>query len=177
MVPEQWRIVYKIMAVSQLHPPSITTSSAQQLFNNMTLLEFTQSYTMPKELGAAPNKRKVVVITRPYCSPDPAELKYEQYCQQSLMKHKSFRQVTNLLAGHETYAQAYAEFLQTGDIPPSLEEDIFRLQQYQEQANADEVHVHLSHTCMYIYMFMSNLTCNVQSNLHCALFRNCLYSN
>ena len=161
MVPEQWRIVYKIMAVSQLHPPSITTSSAQQLFNNMTLLEFTQSYTMPKELGAAPNKRKVVVITRPYCSPDPAELKYEQYCQQSLMKHKSFRQVTNLLAGHETYAQAYAEFLQTGDIPPSLEEDIFRLQQYQEQANADEVHVHLSHTCMYIYMFMLNLTCNV----------------
>ena len=122
MVPEQWRIVYKIMAVSQLHPPSTTTSSAQQLFNNMTLLEFTQSYTMPKELGAASNKRnkKVVVITRPYCSPDPAEPKYEQYCQQSLMKHKSFRQVTDLLAGYETYAHAYAEFLQTGDIRPTL---------------------------------------------------------
>ena len=41
------------------------------------------------------------------------------------MKHKSFQQVTDLLAGHETYAQAYAEFLQTRDIPPSLEEDIF----------------------------------------------------
>ena len=93
------------------------------------------------------------------------------------MKHKSFRQVTDLLAGHETYAEAYAEFLQTGDILPSLEEDIFRLQQHQEQANADEVHVHLSHTCMYIYMLMLNLACNVHSNLHCALFRNCLYSN
>ena len=109
---------------------------ATPVFNNMTLLEFTQSYTMPKELGAAPNKRnkKVVVITRPYCSPDPAKLTYEQYCQQSLMKHKSFRQVTDLLAGHKTYAQAYAEFLQTWDIPPSLEEDIIRLQQHQEQA-------------------------------------------
>ena len=50
------------------------------------------------------------------------------------MKHKSFRQVTDLLAGHKTYAQAYAEFLQTWDIPPSLEEDIIRLQQHQEQA-------------------------------------------
>ena len=92
------------------------------VFNNMTLLEFTQSYTMPKELGVASNKRnkKVVVITRPYCSPDPAEPKYEQYCQQSLMKHKSFQQVTDLLAGYETYAHAYAEFLQTGDIRPTL---------------------------------------------------------
>ena len=152
---------------------------ATPVFNNMTLLEFTQSYTMPKELGASPNKRNknVVVITRPYCSPDPAGPKYEQYCQQSLMKHKSFRQVTDLLAGHETYTQAYAEFLQAGNIPSSLEEDIFHLQQHQQQANADEVNVHLSHTWMYFYMFMENLTCNVHSNLHCTLFRNCLYSN
>lgn len=152
---------------------------ATPVFNNMTLLEFTQSYTMPKELGASPNNRNknVVVTTRPYCSPDPAGPKYEQYCQQSLMKHKSFRQVTDLLAGHETYTQAYAEFLQAGDIPSSLEEDIFHLQQHQQQGSADEVNVHLSHTWMYFYMFMENLTCNVHSNLHCALFRNCLYSN
>ena len=122
---------------------------ATPVFNKMTLLEFTQSYTIPKELGAAPNKRnkKVVVITRPYCSPDPAGPKYEQYCQQSLMKHKNFHQFTDLLAGHETYAQAYAEFLQTGDIPSSLDEDIFRLQQHQQQANADEVNV-------YMYMYV-----------------------
>lgn len=129
---------------------------ATPVFNNMTLLEFTQSYHIPKELGAAPNKRnkKVVDITRPYCS--PAGPKYEQYCQQSLMKHKNFQQFTDLLAGHETYTQAYAEFLQTRDIPSSLEEYIFHLQQHQPQANADEVnvHVHLSHTCMHIYMFV-----------------------
>ena len=48
-------------------------------FNNITLLEFAQQYTMPKELGAQPNRRnkKVVVITRPYCPPDPAGPKYE----------------------------------------------------------------------------------------------------
>lgn len=57
------------------------------------------------------------------------------------MKHKNFRQVTELLAGHETYTEAYAEFLQAEDIPSSLEEDIFCLQQYHQQnaANDDEV--------------------------------------
>lgn len=80
---------------------------------------------MPKDLGAQPNRRnkKVIVITRPYISPDPAGPKYEQYCQHSLMKHKSFREVTDLLAGH--------------NIHPSLEEDIFRLQQHQQQKTAN----------------------------------------
>ena len=111
---------------------------ATPTFNNMTLLEFAQQYTMPRELGAQPNRRnkKVVVITRPYCPPDPAGPKYEQYCQQSLMKHKSFRQLTDLLAGHSTYTEAYAAFLQTENVPVSLEEDIFRLQQHQQQENA-----------------------------------------
>ena len=111
---------------------------ATPTFNNTTLLEFAQQYTMPRELGAQPNRRnkKVVVITRPYCPPDPAGPKYEQYCQQSLMKHKSFRQLTDLLAGHSTYAEAYAAFLQTENVPVSLEEDIFRLQQHQQQENA-----------------------------------------
>ncbi len=77
---------------------------------------------MPNELGAQPNTRsnKVVVITRLYYPPDPAGTKYEQYCQQSLMKYKSFR---------------------TGSFAPSsLEED---LQVYQQQQNPtnDEVYV------------------------------------
>ena len=57
---------------------------------------------MPKDLGAEPNRRRkeLVVIARPYCSPDPAESKYEQYCRQSLMQHKAFRQVNELLAVH-----------------------------------------------------------------------------
>lgn len=71
----------------------------------MTVMDYAQQYTMPKELGAQPNRtsKEVIVTTRPYISPDPAVPKYEQYCQQSLMKHKSFRQVSDLLAGHDMY--------------------------------------------------------------------------
>ena len=46
--------------------------------------------------------------------------------------------MSELLAGHETYAEPYAEFLQTGNIPPSLEEDIFRLQQLQASQDTTE---------------------------------------
>jgi len=119
--------------------------ASTHMFNNMTIMEYAQHYTMPKDLGSQPNKRnkKVVIIIMPYISPDPAGPMYEQYCQQSLMKHKNFRQVTELLAGHETYTEAYAEFLQAEDTPLSLEEDIFCLQQYhqhvQNAANDDEV--------------------------------------
>ena len=106
---------------------------------------------MPKELGAQSNggNKKVVVITRPYISPDPAGLKCERYCQQSLMEHRSFRQVSELLAGNETYSEAWAEFLHSENIPSSLEEDIFRLQQYQQQQNtvSDEV----SHVCINLH--------------------------
>ncbi len=113
-------------------------------FNTITILQYAQQYTMPKELGAQPNRRskKVIVTTRPHCSPDPAGPKYEQYCHQSLMKHNSFRQVSDLLAGHDTYTQAYAEYLQAGNVPASLEEDIFRLEAHQQQenpTNTDEV--------------------------------------
>ena len=116
---------------------------------SITLLEFARQFTMPKELGAEPNRRrkKVVVIARPYCSPDPAGPMYEQYCHQSLMQHKTFRQVSELLAGHETYAQAYTEFLQTGNIPPSLEEDIFRLQQLQSTQAATQNEVRYCDIC------------------------------
>lgn len=87
----------------------------------MTILEYAQQYTMPKELGTQPNRRnkKVVVITQLYISPDPAGPKYKQYCQRSLVKHKSFREISELLARCETYADAYAEILQTEDVPPS----------------------------------------------------------
>ena len=119
--------------------------SASSLLNTITLLEFARQFTMPKDLGAEPNTRrkKVVVIARPYCSPDPAGPKYEQYCRQSLMQHKAFRRVDELLAGHETYAEAYTEFLQTGSLPPSLEEDIFRLQQHQASEDATQNEVKL----------------------------------
>lgn len=61
-------------------------------FQNMTLLEFARQYTMPKRVGGQPSQRgkQVIVIVRPYCSPDPSSANYEQYCCQSLMQHKPF---------------------------------------------------------------------------------------
>ena len=55
-----------------------------------------------------------LLSTVSHTSPDPAGPKYDQYCQQSLMKYKSFHQVIDLLAGHGTYTEA---FLQAEDIP------------------------------------------------------------
>ena len=52
-------------------------------FNTMTLLEFARQYSMPNTLGTEPTlrSRRIVVIPRPYVSPDPAGEKYEQYCR------------------------------------------------------------------------------------------------
>jgi hypothetical protein len=65
---------------------------------------------MPKTLGAEPThrSRRIVVIPRPYVLPDPAGEKYEQYCRQSLMQHKPFRQMDDLLSQHGNYIDAYA---------------------------------------------------------------------
>ena len=125
------------------------TRPAIAQFQNMTLLHFFQHYIMPKETGSEPSNRrkKVVVIVRPYCSPDPQGPKYEQYCQQKLMLHAPFRRQNELFGNHTTFAAAYAEFLQSGNIPPSLEDDIYRLQQSFEQPSQNEdneVSVHKS---------------------------------
>lgn len=105
----------------------------------MTVLEFARQYSMPKELNVEPKRRSknVVVITCPYCSPDPDGPNYEQYCRQSLMQHKSFRQISELVAGHDTYHEAYTVFLQSAKVPSSLENDIFRLQQHVDQQSGD----------------------------------------
>ena len=122
-------------------------------FNDMTLLAFAQQYTMPKALRTEPTQRRkrVVVIARPYCSPDPTGPKYEQYCRQSLMKHKPFRQITDLLAGCETYAAAYAAFLHSGNVPTSLEDDVYRLQQQalQQQSEDNSTEVQCCSYCMH----------------------------
>ena len=77
---------------------------------HMTLLHFMQQYTMPKETGSEPLKRtkKVIVIVRPYYSPDPQSPKYEQYCQQKLMLHVPFRHLCELLNGNTIFTAAYA---------------------------------------------------------------------
>ena len=124
--------------------------NSSQHFNDMTLLEFARQYSMLKTMGSDPTRRSkhVIVISRPYCSPDPAGPQYEQYCRQSLMQHKSFRQFDDL-ADSETYVDAYAAFLQSGSVPPCLEDDIHRLQQQQVSEEPSHTEVH---TCMYIYM-------------------------
>ena len=43
------------------------------------------------------------------------------------MQHKCFRQLNDLLSGYNSYIDAYAAFLQSGQIPPSLEDDMYRL--------------------------------------------------
>ena len=73
------------------------------------------------------------MIVRPHCPPDPNGPKYEQYCRHKLMLHKVFRCESELLSGFDTFAEAYAEYLQTGDIPSFLEDDIHRLQQAEHQ--------------------------------------------
>ena len=75
-------------------------------FNCITLLEFARQYTMPRPPNPEPKRRskKVVVIPQPYCSPDPDGPNYEQYCCQSLMQYKSFRQLSDLKESHDTLA-------------------------------------------------------------------------
>ena len=95
---------------------------------------------MPKNVGEEPAVRgkMVVVRVRPYCSPDTSGPQYEQYCQQKLMLHRPFREYQQLKAGCDTYAEAFAGYLQSGSIPPSLEDDLHRLQQQQQQQDPGE---------------------------------------
>ena len=111
-----------------------TSRPATPQFEEMTLLHFVQHYSMPKNVGEEPVARKMVVVrVRPYCSPDTSGLQYEQYCQQKLMLHRPFREYQQLKAGCDTYAETFAGYLQSGCIPPSLEDDLYRLQQQQQQ--------------------------------------------
>ena len=110
-------------------------------FNNMTLLHFAQHYAVSKELSSEPKCRKksIIVITRPYVSPDCNGPNYEQYCHQRLMLHKPYRQEEDLLLGCDTYSHAYALFLRSSNIPPSLEEDIRRLEQHMPAQQEEDI--------------------------------------
>lgn len=110
-----------------------------ETFSDMSLLQFAQRYKIPQTLGSQPTLRNknIIVICRPYCPPNPESSTYEQYCRQSLMKHKPFQQFSELLSNHETYASAYAEFLQSANIPSSLEDDFRRLSTQQDPERND----------------------------------------
>ncbi len=99
-------------------------------YNEMTLLHFDQNYTM-SQTDSEPKLRNktVIVIVKPHYSPDPNGSNYEQYCHQKLMLHKPFRELSELTAGHASHTDTYADHLQSGNFPPCLQDDIYRLQQ------------------------------------------------
>lgn len=102
---------------------------SNSVFESMTLLHFAQKYSMPKEIGSVPKQQKMKIVgVRPYCSPDPSNPRYEQYCQQKLMLHVPFRHINQLKVVYDTFSEAYGVFLQSGNILPSLEDDIRRFQ-------------------------------------------------
>lgn len=98
--------------ISRTTMPSILDHYIQRpadcTFENMTLLHFVQNYSMPKQLGTAPKKCKMMIVTiRPYCPPDPDRAKYEQYCQQKLMLHVPFRHIDQLKGTSEKFPDAF----------------------------------------------------------------------
>ena len=109
------------------------------IFEEMTLLYFAQNYSMPNKTRSEPKSHKMKVVSvRPYCSPDPNGPNYEQYCQQKLMLHKPFRHINELKGQCDSFAAAYAIFLQSSNVPPSLEDDIRRLEQQVRNTENDE---------------------------------------
>ena len=49
------------------------------------------------------------------------------------MLYRPFREYQQLKAGYDTYAEASAGYLHSGSIPPSLEDDLYWLQQQQQE--------------------------------------------
>ena len=115
---------------------------SNSVFEHMTLLHFVQNYSMPKEIGTVPKQHKMKIVgVRPYCSPDPGNPKYEQYCQQKLMLYVPFRHVNQLKGPYDKFSETYCVFLQSAEIPPSLEDDIRRLHdQPQPDDDTNEVY-------------------------------------
>ena len=83
--------------------------------------------------------KAVVVIVKPYYSPDPNSTSYEQYCKQKLMLHKPFRDESELIDDCTSFIDAYANHLTSGNIPPCLQDDIHRLQQQSNDSSQEQV--------------------------------------
>ena len=101
-------------------------------FESMTLLSFSQDYSLPKALGDAPRPRKRRLSL--FLDHTVRRIQVDRKTSSTADKNscKCFRNITDLLSGHETYVLAYADFLATTDIQPSLEEDLRRLQEQQQ---------------------------------------------
>ena len=105
-------------------------------FNEMSLYTFVQNYKIPKRLGddLISRKKPVVVVTHPYCPPDPNGPKFEQYCYQKLITHQPFRNTTELLLNYTTYKEAY---LTDDKITNHLLEDWMTICQIKPTTNED----------------------------------------
>ena len=129
-------------------------------FESLTLLQFIQRFKTPKKIGdnIICRQKEVIVIPRPYCSPDPSGPKYEQYCRQKLMLHQPFRQLDELFGMSDTYAAAYSNFIQSGNAPKSLAEAIYDLEMQEKENRDAEVSIILyanntdNNTCIYSKM-------------------------
>ena len=120
-------------------------------FEGMSLLHFAQHYSMPKEVASNLKHQKMkVAITRPYSSPDPNGPKYEQYCKQKLMLHIPFHQLDQLKGSCRSFSEAYTIFLQSGNVPPCLKEDIERLNVHQGENDGDDEHQVHVFVCVHV---------------------------
>ena len=115
-------------------------NSARPAMAALTILQFVERYRIPKRIGdnLVRRKKEVVVIVRPYCSPDPEGPKYEQYCRQKLMIHQPFCQVDELLGAYEKHSSVYYQFLRCGKVPPSLADDIHRLELEERESHSTD---------------------------------------
>ena len=92
-------------------------------------------------------RNNVVVIVCPHISPDPDGLNYEQIVSKSWFC-KPIREEIQLLRGHNTLTEAYAEYMNTGNAPLGWHSPIRHTVQgsNEENENSDEAE---ASTCTY----------------------------
>ena len=64
------------------------------------------------------------------------------------MKCKPFRDINELKSGFDTFTEAYAEFLQSGNVPRSLEQD------YSDCSNTGHHHQMLLKMKKYVHVYL-----------------------
>ena len=109
---------------------------------------------MPKQSSVEPTRRRkdVIVVVRPYYSPDCNGPQYENYCRQKLMLHISFRQISDLLGEYDAYAEAYTNFLHSSVVPPSLQDNIHEISSDGDHDETNEIIYYNS--CSYVTLFI-----------------------
>lgn len=143
------------------------TRPSTPLFNDMTLLSFAKAYCMPKQPSAEPSRRRkeVIVVVRPFYSPDHNGPDYDNYCRQKLMLHVNFRQISDVLGEYDTHADAYASFLHSSVVPPSLQDDIHIREQQSSNDSGDTDEVML-HTAVFL-IYLNNCFVHTMYILYC----------